>query len=98
MGRSPDKGKGKRKEIAEKMSDPDIPHFLSPEQFRRLGYKSRFLANLIGSDADPGLYYELSFEKEIFGHTDKVQLTLRAIREYLMGDRLNAVVMLVWCM
>ena len=98
--RPPPKGKdkGTGKEIASKESDEYIPFFLMREQFHKLGYKSRFLANLVASEGDQATWYEINQRREIFTHAEVTLVTVDAIKEYLLGDCLDACIMVVWCM
>ena len=96
MGPGPSKGKGKEKEKKPEEAPID---FLSPEQRARLGFKSKFLASLVQASLhDLSTYYQITFGKEIFGRGESIQLTLKAIKEYLEGDSLDAMIMLVYCM
>ena len=44
------------------------------------------------------MYYVVLAEKSVFTVAEKYQLTLSAIREYLIGDKLDAVITTLWCM
>lgn len=98
--RPPPKGKDndKGKEIVSKQGDDYIPFFLTREQFEKLGYQSRFLATVVAAEGDQSTWYVLSQRREIFTHANPTEVTMDAIKEYLLGDRLDACIMVVWCM